>query len=50
MRVFTKLLKLQFSILKSYGYLSVVIFDDFIFKYTHFSTCEENIKSTDGLL
>ena len=42
MRVFTKLLKTPFSILKSHGYLSAVFVDDSYLHERTFSTCEHN--------
>ena len=50
MRVFTKLLKPPFSILRSHGYLSVVFVDDSYLQGHTFSTCEDNVNATVDLL
>ena len=50
MRVFTKLLKPPFSILRSHGYLSVVFVDDSYLQEHTFSTCEDNVNGTVDLL
>ena len=50
MRVFIKLLKPPFSILKSHGYLSVVFFDDCYLQGHTFCTCEDNVNATVALL
>ena len=49
-RVFTKLLKPQFSILRSHGYLSVVFVDDSYLQGHNFYTCEDNVNATVELL
>ena len=49
MRVFTKLLKPPFSILRSHGYLSVVFVDDSYLQGHTFSTCEDNANATVDL-
>ena len=49
-RVFTKLLKPSFSILRSYGYLSVVFVDLSYLQGHTFSTCEDSVNSTVDLL
>ena len=46
----TKLLKPPFSILRRYGYLSVVFVDDSYLEGHIFSVCEENINATVDLL
>ena len=50
MRVFTELLKPPFSILRSYGYLSVVFVDDCYLQGHTYSTCEDNVSATVDLL
>ena len=50
MRLFTKLLKPPFSILRAHGYLSVVFVDDSYFQGHTFSTCEDNVNATVDLL
>ena len=50
MRVFIKLLKPPFPILKSHGYLSVVFFDDSYLQGHTFCTCEDNVNATVDLL
>ena len=49
-RVFTKLLKPPFSILRSHGYLSVVFVDDSYLQGHTSSTCEDNGNATVDLL
>ena len=46
MRVF----KPPFSILRSYGYLSVIFFDDSYLQGHTFSTCEDNVNTTVDVL
>ena len=50
MRLFTKLLKPPFSILRTHGYLSVVFVDDSYLQGHTFSTCEDNVNATVDLL
>ena len=50
MKVFTKLLKPPFSILRSFSYLSVVFADDSYLQGHTFATCEENLNATVDLL
>ena len=50
MRVFTKLLKPPFSIVRSQGYLSVVFVDDSYLQGHTFSTCENNANAAVALL
>ena len=50
MRVFTKLLKPPFFILRSHGYLSVAFVDDSYLQGHTFSTCEDNVNATFELL
>ena len=50
MRVFTKLRKLPFFILRSHGYLSAVFVDDSYLQEHTFSTCEDNVNATVDLL
>ena len=49
-RVFTELLKPPYSTLKNYGYLSVVLVEEFYRQGHIFSTCEENVNATVDLL
>ena len=50
MRVFTKLLKPPFSILRSHGYLSVVFADESYLQSYTFSTSEDNVNASVDLL
>ena len=50
MRVFIKLLKPPFSILRTHGYLSVVFVDDSYLQGHTFSTCKDNVNATVDLL
>ena len=50
MRVFIKLLKLPFSILRSHGNLSAVFVDESYLQGRTFSTCEDNVNTTVDLL
>ena len=49
-RIFTKPLKLRFSIFRSHGYLSLVFVDDSYLQGHTFSTCEDNVNATVDLL
>ena len=49
-RLFTKLLKLWFSIFRSHDHLSLVFFDDSYLQGHTFSTCEDNVNVTVDLL
>ena len=48
-RVFAKLRKLPFSILRSHGYLSAVFVDDSYLQGHTFSTCEDNVNAAVDL-
>ena len=48
--MFTELLKPPFSILRSYGYLSVVFVDDCYLQEHTCSTCEDNVSAAVDLL
>ena len=50
MRVFIKLLKPSFSILRSHDYLAVVFVDDSYLQRPTFFTCEDNVNATVDLL
>ena len=50
MKVFTKLLKPQFSILESHGYLFVVSVDDSYLHGRTFSTSEDNVNTVVDLV
>ena len=50
MRVFTKITKVPFSVLRSKGYVSVVFVDDFIIFGETYTECLNNIEATLELL